>query len=103
MAARTDRETPQVDSGSESEPDLESTGTVCNSLNFNSVLNSSDESDSDSSDHNKLDDFGLLFELLNDEFMDRDKRKFGRLCTTSLICITQAIKAGTVKHCVVVK
>ena len=72
MAARTDRETPQVDSGSKSEPDLESTCTVGNSLDVNSVLNSSDDSDSE---HNELDDLGLLSELLNDEVKDKDKKK----------------------------
>ena len=75
VAARTDQETPQVDSGSESEPDLESTCTVGNSLDVNSVLNSSDDSDSESSEHNELDDLGLLSELLNDEVKDEDKKK----------------------------
>ena len=43
VAASTDRKTPQVDSGSKSEPELESTCTVGNSLDVNSVLNSSDD------------------------------------------------------------
>ena len=75
VAASTDRETPQVDSDSESEPELESTCTVGNSLDVNSVLNSSDDSDSESSEHNDMDNLGLLSELLNDEVKDKDKKK----------------------------